>query len=66
MMGMKHGYPGLNGADACAHLTAIEPDTGSGCPLKKGVKYAYSIQLPVKKNFPKVSPKSIASVNFMK
>lgn len=51
MMGIKHGYPGLNGVNACPFITP-------GCPLKKGESYKFAIELDVKKSFPKVSTQS--------
>lgn len=59
MMGMKHGYPGLNGKSACPYMATVPAKAGSACPLAKGETYMFAIELEVKKSFPKVRIKKL-------
>lgn len=54
MMGIKHGYPGLNGSDGCKTLYLMPGETETNCPIEKGKTYMYIFQIPVKSSFPKV------------
>lgn len=55
MMGIKHGYPGLDGKDACTNLYTMPGKVKATCPLQKGQTYLYETVLAIKSSFPKVN-----------
>lgn len=54
VMGVKQGYPGMDGADGCGSLYLMPDKTKTSCPVEKGKQYMYRAILPVKNTFPKV------------
>lgn len=54
MMGVKHGYPGIDNTIGCDGLYLLPDNIKVGCPVQKGKTYRHDIFMDLKLPMPKV------------